>query len=31
MIEWDENPARLIARTLQPAKIAKVIIVNDEE
>ena len=31
MIQWDENPARLIARTLQPAKIAKVIIVNEEE
>ena len=31
MLEWDENPAKLIARTLQPANIAKVIIINDEE
>jgi len=31
MLEWDPNPAKLIARTLQPANIAKVIIINNEE
>lgn len=31
MLEWDPNPAKFISRTLQPAKVAKVIIVNAEE
>lgn len=31
MIEWSSNPAKLIARALQPAVISKVIIINDEE
>ena len=30
IIEWEENPAKLIAKTLQPAKISKVIIINPE-
>ena len=31
IIEFEENPAKLIAKTLQPAKITKVIIINDED
>lgn len=31
VIEWDENPEKLIARALQPAKIANVVIVTPEE
>ena len=31
MLEWDENPAKLISKSLQPAKIAKVIIINETE
>jgi len=31
ILEWEENPAKLIAKTLQPAKISKVIIINDED
>ena len=30
IIEFEENPAKLIAKTLQPAKISKVIIINPE-
>jgi len=31
MLEWDDNPAKLITRSLQPSKITKVIIVNEHE
>ncbi len=31
VIEWDENPASVISRALQPAKIANVVVITDQE
>ncbi|MEI7510861.1 MAG: transcription termination factor NusA [Candidatus Peregrinibacteria bacterium] len=31
VIEWDDNMASIIARALQPAKVANVVIITDEE